>query len=101
MIVGKERPSKRDHVFRSALDALVVLARLKSRRSGRSVAGNGIARLVFTILSVVAEATTSTSKGSAPTSDPVELRFGGWCSPRTVDSGDGDETARSARRLRT
>ena len=99
---GKEWPSRRDHLFRSALDALVVLARLRSRRSGRGVTGNGVARLVFTILSVVAKATTSTSKGSAPTSDPGELRFGGWCSPRTVDSGDGDETARSgARRLRT
>src|SRR4051812_19799459 len=50
-------------MFRSALDALDVLARLKDRGVslhmidlGGDVTGNGISKLVFTILSAVAEA---------------------------------------------
>src|SRR3954465_6534077 len=50
-------------MFRSALDALDVLARLKNRDVflhmvdlGGDVTGNGISKLVFTILSAVAEA---------------------------------------------
>src|SRR5215204_5155294 len=50
-------------MFRSALDALDVLARLKERGVtlhmidlGGDVTGNGISKLVFTILSAVAEA---------------------------------------------
>ena len=49
-------------MFRSALDALDVLARLKNRELlhmidlGEDVTGNGISKLVFTILSAVAEA---------------------------------------------
>jgi DNA invertase Pin-like site-specific DNA recombinase len=50
-------------MFRSALDALDVLAKLKGRNVnlhmidlGGDVTGNGIGKLVFTILSAVAEA---------------------------------------------
>lgn len=55
--------SKLDRMFRSALDALDVLGKLKDRGVslhmidlGGDVTGNGISRLVFTILSAVAEA---------------------------------------------
>jgi putative DNA-invertase from lambdoid prophage Rac len=55
--------SKLDRMFRSALDALEVLGQLKRRGVslhmidlGGDVTGNGISRLVFTILSAVAEA---------------------------------------------
>jgi DNA invertase Pin-like site-specific DNA recombinase len=55
--------AKLDRMFRSALDALDVLARLKARNVslhmidlGGDVTGNGISKLVFTILSAVAEA---------------------------------------------
>ena len=54
---------KLDRMFRSALDALEVLAKLKDRNVclhmidlGGDVTGNGISKLVFTILSAVAEA---------------------------------------------
>src|SRR4051812_372109 len=54
---------KLDRMFRSALDALDVLAKLRDRRIalhmvdlGGDVATNGISKLVFTILSAVAEA---------------------------------------------
>lgn len=54
---------KLDRMFRSALDALDVLASFKERRIslhmldlGGDVTGNGISKLVFTILSAVAEA---------------------------------------------
>jgi putative DNA-invertase from lambdoid prophage Rac len=54
---------KLDRMFRSALDALGVLADLKDRGIslhmidlGSDVTGNGISKLVFTILSAVAEA---------------------------------------------
>ena len=54
---------KLDRMFRSALDALDVLASLKDRGVslhmidlGGDVTGNGISKLVFTILSAVAEA---------------------------------------------
>jgi putative DNA-invertase from lambdoid prophage Rac len=54
---------KLDRMFRSALDALDVLAKLKERDValhmidlGGDVTGNGISKLVFTILSAVAEA---------------------------------------------
>jgi DNA invertase Pin-like site-specific DNA recombinase len=55
--------SKLDRMFRSALDALRVLDGLKRREIslhmidlGGDVTGNGISKLVFTILSAVAEA---------------------------------------------
>ena len=55
--------SRLDRMFRSALDALAVLADLKRRGVtlhmidlGGDVTGNGISKLVFTILSAVAEA---------------------------------------------
>lgn len=55
--------AKLDRMFRSALDALNVLADLKDRDIslhmidlGGDVTGNGISKLVFTILSAVAEA---------------------------------------------
>jgi DNA invertase Pin-like site-specific DNA recombinase len=55
--------AKLDRMFRSALNALDVLAQLKERRVslhmidlGGDVTGNGISKLVFTILSAVAEA---------------------------------------------
>jgi putative DNA-invertase from lambdoid prophage Rac len=55
--------AKLDRMFRSALDALGVLADLKTRGVslhmidlGGDVTGNGISKLVFTILSAVAEA---------------------------------------------
>jgi putative DNA-invertase from lambdoid prophage Rac len=55
--------AKLDRMFRSALDALDVLAKLKKRGValhmidlGGDVCGNGISKLVFTILSAVAEA---------------------------------------------
>jgi putative DNA-invertase from lambdoid prophage Rac len=55
--------AKLDRMFRSALDALDVLAQLKERGIslhmvdlGGDVTGNGISKLVFTILSAVAEA---------------------------------------------
>ena len=55
--------AKLDRMFRSALDALDVLGKLKDRRVslhmidlGGDVTGNGISKLVFTILSAVAEA---------------------------------------------
>jgi putative DNA-invertase from lambdoid prophage Rac len=55
--------SKLDRMFRSALDALDVLGKLKKRDIslhmidlGGDVTGNGISKLVFTILSAVAEA---------------------------------------------
>ena len=55
--------AKLDRMFRSALDALGVLGELKSRGVslhmidlGGDVTGNGISKLVFTILSAVAEA---------------------------------------------
>jgi putative DNA-invertase from lambdoid prophage Rac len=55
--------AKLDRMFRSALDALNVLADLKARDIslhmidlGGDVTGNGISKLVFTILSAVAEA---------------------------------------------
>jgi putative DNA-invertase from lambdoid prophage Rac len=54
---------KLDRMFRSALDALEVLGRLQRRvvnlhmiDLGGDVTGNGISKLVFTILSAVAEA---------------------------------------------
>ncbi len=54
---------KLDRMFRSALDALDVLGRLKERvislhmiDLGGEVTGNGVSKLVFTILSAVAEA---------------------------------------------
>lgn len=54
---------KLDRCFRSALDALDVLAKLKAKGVslhmidlGGDVTGNGISKLVFTILSAVAEA---------------------------------------------
>lgn len=54
---------KLDRMFRSALNALDVLAQLKARRVslhmldlGGDVTDNGISKLVFTILSAVAEA---------------------------------------------
>jgi len=54
---------KLDRLFRSTLDALDVLAKLKERGVslhmidlGGDVTGNGISKLVFTILSAVAEA---------------------------------------------
>src|SRR5215471_18792907 len=55
--------AKLDRMFRSALNALDVLGRLKERGValhiidlGGDVTGNGISKLVFTILSAVAEA---------------------------------------------
>jgi DNA invertase Pin-like site-specific DNA recombinase len=55
--------AKLDRMFRSALDALDVLAKLKARGValhmidlGGDVCSNGISKLVFTILSAVAEA---------------------------------------------
>jgi len=55
--------AKLDRMFRSALDALDVLAKLKGRNVSLhmidlcgDVTGNGISKLVFTILSAVAEA---------------------------------------------
>jgi len=55
--------SKLDRMFRSALAALEVLGRLKDRGVslhmidlGGDVTGNGVSKLVFTILSAVAEA---------------------------------------------
>lgn len=55
--------TKLDRAFRSALDALSVLGRLKRQKVslhlldlGGDVTGDGIAKLVFTILSAVAEA---------------------------------------------
>jgi DNA invertase Pin-like site-specific DNA recombinase len=55
--------SRLDRMFRSALDALGILARLKARGVslhmidlGGDVTGNGISKMVFTILSAVAEA---------------------------------------------
>lgn len=55
--------AKSDRVFRSALDALDVLGRLKEGGIslhmidlGGDVTGNGVSKLVFTILSAVAEA---------------------------------------------
>ena len=55
--------AKLDRMFRSALDALEVLGELKERGValhmidlGGDVTGNGISKLVFTILSAVAEA---------------------------------------------
>lgn len=55
--------AKLDRMFRSALDALDVLAKLKVQDVslhmidlGGDVTGNGISKLVFTILSAVAEA---------------------------------------------
>jgi putative DNA-invertase from lambdoid prophage Rac len=54
---------KLDRMFRSSLDALDVLSKLKERGVslhmidlGGDVTGNGISKLVFTILSAVAEA---------------------------------------------
>jgi DNA invertase Pin-like site-specific DNA recombinase len=54
---------KLDRMFRSALDALRVLDALRERKVavhmldlGSDVTGNGISKLVFTILSAVAEA---------------------------------------------
>src|SRR3954470_4881330 len=55
--------AKLDRMFRSALDALAVLGQLQQRGVslhmidlGGDVTGNGISKLVFTILSAVAEA---------------------------------------------
>jgi putative DNA-invertase from lambdoid prophage Rac len=55
--------AKLDRMFRSALDALHILGELKDRKVslhmidlGGDVTGNGISKLVFTILSAVAEA---------------------------------------------
>jgi len=55
--------AKLDRMFRSALDALDVLGKLKARGVslhmidlGGDVTGNGVSKLVFTILSAVAEA---------------------------------------------
>jgi DNA invertase Pin-like site-specific DNA recombinase len=47
---------KLDRMFRSALDALDVLVILHMTDLGGDVTGNGISKLVFTILSAVAEA---------------------------------------------
>ena len=54
---------KLDRMFRSALDALHILGKLRERKVslhmidlGGDVTGNGISKLVFTILSAVAEA---------------------------------------------
>jgi putative DNA-invertase from lambdoid prophage Rac len=55
--------SKLDRMFRSAIDALTMIEEFKRRKIsvhlidlGGDVAGNGISKLVFTILSAVAEA---------------------------------------------
>jgi putative DNA-invertase from lambdoid prophage Rac len=69
MLLGGLKPGdvvitpKLDRMFRPALDALEVLAKLKDRNVGLhmidlggDVTGNGISKLVFTILSAVAEA---------------------------------------------
>ena len=68
-LLAKVRPgdvvitAKLDRMFRSALDALAVLSKLQAAGVslhmidlGGDVTGNGISKLVFTILSAVAEA---------------------------------------------
>jgi DNA invertase Pin-like site-specific DNA recombinase len=63
--------AKLDRMFRSALDALAVLSDLQRRGVslhmidlGGDTTGNGVSRLVFTILSAVAEAEREHGRGS-------------------------------------
>jgi putative DNA-invertase from lambdoid prophage Rac len=60
--------TKLDHMFRSVLDALDVLGGLKDRGVclhmidlGRDITGDGVSKLVFTILSNVAEGSNPAS----------------------------------------
>lgn len=66
--------AKLDRMFRSALDALDILVKLKHRDVvlhmidlGDDVTSNGISKLVFTILSAVAEAKRDGSGSGLPT----------------------------------
>jgi hypothetical protein len=76
--------AKLDRMFRSALDALGVLADLKTKGVslhmidlGGDVTGNGISKLVFTILSAVAEAERDRirERSKYPPAKPGALEF--------------------------
>ncbi len=89
---------KLDRMFRSALDALDVLASMKARGIslhmldlGGDVTGNGISKLVFTILSAVAEAERDRirERVSATKADQKERgRFLGGSVPFGYQVGD-------------
>jgi DNA invertase Pin-like site-specific DNA recombinase len=82
--------SKLDRMFRSALNALDVLGKLKARgvslhmiHLGGDVTGNGVSKLVFTILSTVAG---RDERALASTVSPASsrLRLPGWRRARTA-----------------
>ena len=84
---------KLDRMFRSALDALDVLAaatearRLSTHdRSRRRRHHDGISKLVFTILSAVAEPSATGSGSEYGTSRPIRRSAGGtWAAPFPSD----------------
>lgn len=84
---------KLDRMFRSALDALDVLALLQKHGVslhmidlGGDVTTNGISRLVFTILSAVAEAERDRIRERYGTSRPIRRSAGGtWVAPFPSD----------------
>lgn len=102
---------KLDRMFRSALDALDILAQLQKRGVslhmidlGGDVTGNGISKLVFTILSAVAEAERDRIRERVQETKADQKRRNrflggrvpfGW-QVRTDDSGVGGELVKDA-----
>lgn len=92
---------KLDRMFRSALDALDVLAQLKAKGVslhmvdlGGDVTGNGISKLVFTILSAVAEAERDRTRervAEVKRDQKQRGRFLGGTVPYGYRVGDGGE----------
>lgn len=97
---------KLDRMFRSALDALDVLARLKARGVslhmidlGGDVTGNGISKLVFTILSAVAEAERDRTReriAEVKRDQKARSRFLGGSVPFGWHVGDNGELVEDA-----
>ena len=98
--------AKLDRMFRSALDALDVLGRLKEGGIslhiidlGGDVTGNGVSKLVFTILSAVAEAERDRTRERVA---EVKRRCGRTrARARAADGAEADAKAESGRRVPT
>jgi len=98
---------KLDRMFRSARDALAVLDGLKSRNVslhmidlGGDVTGNGISKLVFTILSAVAEAERDRTReriAEVKADQKTRLRFLGGTAPFGWDIVQDEDGARGGR----
>jgi putative DNA-invertase from lambdoid prophage Rac len=85
---------KLDRMFRSALDALDVLGRLKEGGInlhmidlGGDVTGNGVSKLVFTILSAVAEAERDRTRDAWPRSSAISGSAGDTWAARRPGGG--------------